>query len=333
MARSTRIGLAGDVMLGRQVDARQRSRPLDAVWGDVLPRLRSLDGLLINLECCLSERGRPWTRTYRPFHFRATPDRALPALRSAGVDCCSLANNHTLDYGEPALLDTLDALDGAGIARSGAGRTVAEAREPARFSVDGLDVAVVSFTDNTPEYAATPDSPGTAHVRFDPASSGSRRVVDDALSAARARDPDLLVASLHWGPNMVTEPPPAFRTFGRRLVDRGVDVVHGHSAHVFQGVEVRDGKPILYDAGDFVDDYVVDPDLRNDLSFLFEVAVDGDGAPTDLRLSPVEIRDCAVHEATPAAARWCRDRMRELSAPFGTSFEREEGGLRIVLDD
>src|SRR6056297_3248655 len=111
-----RIGLTGDVMLGRLVDEHQRRRSPDAVWADLLNRLTALDGLFVNLECCLSTRGTPWQVTYRPFHFRADPDWAVPALEAAGVDGCALANNHVLDFGDPALLDTLDALDGAGIA-------------------------------------------------------------------------------------------------------------------------------------------------------------------------------------------------------------------------
>ncbi len=362
---SVRIGFTGDVMLGRLVDERQRRRPVTAVWGDVLDRLRSLDGLVVNLECCLSTRGDPWPG--RPFHFRADPDWAVPALEAAGVDVVALANNHVLDFGEAALADTLDALDGGGVAHAGAGPDVEAARAPAVVEVgdgavdagdttdgddvpdgdaaggddaadadagdpaDGLTLAVVSFTDNTPEYAAGEDSPGTAHVEMDRENDETRRAVESALERARAADPDLVVASLHWGPNMVTEPPSAFREFGRWLVERGVDVIHGHSAHVFQGVAVHDGAPVLYDAGDFVDDYAVDADLRNDRSFLFVLRVDGaTGTPRALRLVPVDIDDFAVHEARPPVARWCRDRMRELSAPFGTGFER--AGDSLVVD-
>ncbi|WP_254766925.1 CapA family protein [Salinilacihabitans rarus] len=324
-----RIGLTGDVMLGRVVDRRQRRRPVDAVWGDVHDRLRDLDGLLINLECCLSTRGRPWRRTRRPFHFRADPDWAVPALSRAGVDACALANNHVLDYEEPALRDTLDHLDGAGIARAGAGRTLDEALDPATFDAGDLDVAVVSLTDNTPEFAADEDSPGTAWVEIDAGDDRSRRIVREALGRARAADPDLLVASLHWGPNMRTTPPEPFREFARWLVDEGVDVVHGHSAHVFQGIEAYDGTPICYDTGDFVDDYAVDPGLRNDRGFLFELSADDEGRPTELRLLPTEIDDCRVQRAGPEAARWSRERMRELSEPFGTEFERD--GEELVL--
>jgi poly-gamma-glutamate synthesis protein (capsule biosynthesis protein) len=78
-----------------------------------------------------------------------------------------------------------------------------------------------------------------------------------------------------------------------------------------------------------VDDYAVDSDLRNDRSFLFEVAVTGGGEVQELRLVPTEIDDCAVHEASRRAAEWSRSRMRELSAEFGTAFDRD--GEELVL--
>ncbi|WP_435552917.1 CapA family protein [Natrinema sp. CGMCC1.2065] len=337
-----RIGVTGDVMLGRLVDERQRSRPVDAVWGTVLERLRGLDGLVCNLECVLSTRGREWQRTHRPFHFRADPDWAVPALERAGVDGCALANNHVLDYGETGLRDTLAALDDTGIARTGAGETLDEALEPAVLTIpdseasdggnDGLDLAVVSFTDNTPEYAADADSPGTARIEIDVDDPETRRLVRDALERARERDPDVLVASLHWGPNMVTEPPDSFRDFGHWLVENGVDLVHGHSAHVLQGIEVYEGAPICYDTGDFVDDYRIDEELHNDRSFLFVLRATPEGGVRDLRLYPTEIDGCAVHEANPDAAAWARDRIRELSDPFGTEFEREGDGLVLSLE-
>lgn len=324
------LGFTGDVMLGRVVNDRQRTRPVDAVWGNVLDRLRSLDGLFINLECCLSTRGTKWSRTNRPFHFRANPDWAIPALKRAGVDWASLANNHLMDYEEVALRDTLDHLDAAGIAHSGAGVDLAGARELATVSLPGLDVTFVSFTDNTPEFAAGPNSPGTAHVEFDLDDEESVSVVRTALDRAHQSNPDFVVASLHWGPNMVERPPTRFREFGRWLVDNGVDLVHGHSAHVFHGVELYDGAPILYDTGDFVDDYAVDSTLRNDRSFLFQVTVDSvDGRVIELRLLPTQIDDYAVHEAPAGAAEWSRKRMRRLSEPFGTTFERD--GNELVL--
>lgn len=318
-------------MLGRLVDERQRRRDVATVWGDLLDRLRGLDGLLINLECSLSRRGEPWTETYRPFHFRADPEWAVPALEAAGVDACALANNHLLDFGPVALTDTIDHLDDVGIAHAGVGRTLDAALEPAWFTVDGLEVAVVAFTDNTSEYAADDDAAGVAHVEFDVGDDQSLDRVTESLSRARGADPDLLVASLHWGPNMVEAPPESFQAFARWLVDEGVDLVHGHSAHVFQGIEVVDGVPVLYDTGDFVDDYAVDDRLRNDRSFLFELDVTEGGSPTALRLVPTAIADCQVNAATGEAAAWSRERMREISAPFGTAFERDGAALVLSL--
>ncbi|MFC7141071.1 CapA family protein [Halosimplex aquaticum] len=325
-----RIGLTGDVMLGRLVDERYRQPGHDAaaIWGNLHDRLRDLDGLLVNLECAVSTRGRQWTRTRRPFHFRATPDWATEALATAGVDFACLANNHLLDYEEPALLDTLDHLDAVDVAHAGAARTIAEAREPALFTAGDIDVAVVAATDNTPEYAAGPDSPGVCHLDFDPTEEVTRTAVEGMVADARARNPDLVVASVHGGPNMETAPSDALREFHRWLAER-VDLVHGHSAHVFQGVEVVDGTPVLHDCGDFVDDYRVDQELRNDRGFLFVAETDESGVRS-LRLEPIEIRDRAVYAAERDVGVWCRETMRERSEPYRTHFHRD--GDALVLN-
>jgi poly-gamma-glutamate synthesis protein (capsule biosynthesis protein) len=327
----TTIGFTGDVMLGRQVDARhqQADRAPEAVWGNVRERMTDLDAVCINLECALSTRGEKWTRTKRPFHFRADPEWAVAALRRGNVAYASLANNHLLDFREPALRDTLAELDDAGVAHAGAGEDREAAFAPAVFEVDDCRLAVVSLTDNTPEYAAGPDAPGVARAEMD-GSDWDR--VEAALDRARDGDPDLLVASLHSGPNMVERPARKHREFARRLVDAGVDLVHGHSAHVFQGIGLREGVPVVHDCGDFVDDYVVDDDLRNDLSFLFEATIEGSRI-AELRLRPVAIYDRAVHLADDRSAAWCRERMRERSEPFGTAdaFERRGDGLRLPV--
>lgn len=329
---SPQIGLTGDVMLGRRVNERQQHRAPKAVWGSMYEALRACEGLLINLECCLSPRGETWARTRRVFHFRANPEWAIPALRTVGVDCCALANNHILDYEVEALRDTLDELDEAGIARSGAGQSRDEALEPAIVDVDGVRLAVISMTDNTPEYAAGDETPGTAYIEIDIDHEETRERVEEAMTRAVQNNPDLIVASLHWGPNMRERPPDRFQTFAHWLIDREVDIVHGHSAHVFQGIEIHEGHPILYDTGDFVDDYAIDERLRNDRSFLFRLDVTEEGAISELRLTPTEIDEYAVHRASPAVAQWSRKRMRSLSEPFGTTFNRDGEELVVTLD-
>nr|WP_241692684.1 CapA family protein [Haloarcula salina] len=325
-----RIGFVGDVMLGRSVDQRWRDDPdgPTAVWGSTLDRLRSLDGLVANLECCVSTRGDP--RPGRTFHFRATPDWAVPALARAGVTCAGLANNHLLDFGPGALTDTPAHLADGGVAATGAGADRAAAFEPAVVEIGGLSVAVVAVTDQSPSYAAGRDGPGTAYAPLDPSHPLTRRRVGGALAAARDADPDLLVVTAHWGPNWVTEPTETRRSFARWLVDRGADVVHGHSAHVLQGVEVYRGRPIMYDTGNFVDDYAIKDGYRNDRSFLFELRV-ADGTLAALRLVPVENEYAQVVEAGPDAAAWLRATMRARSDPFDTPVERAGAGLRVPL--
>src|ERR671919_2298335 len=126
-----KLGLAGDTMLGRKVAAAIAERgPESLVGEDVVAIAREADLLVLNLECCISERGSPWPDPRKPFFFRAPP-AAVDVLTRLGAACVTLANNHALDFGAEALLDTLDHLDAAGIAQAGAGRDLEEARQPA----------------------------------------------------------------------------------------------------------------------------------------------------------------------------------------------------------
>ncbi|SFC27025.1 poly-gamma-glutamate synthesis protein (capsule biosynthesis protein) [Halobiforma haloterrestris] len=326
----TTIGFVGDAMLGRDLEDRYGSGRADpaSVWGDLRPRLQSLDGVCCNLECCLSTRGERFPD--RTYYFRADPDWAVPALEAGNVRFASLANNHILDFGPTALRDTVDALADAGIGFAGAGERPAAARAPATVSIGDVDVAVVSLADHYAEYGATDDRPGTAYVETDPDVPDTRRLVSAALERARETEPDLLVASVHWGPNWVEYPDDDLRAFGHWLVDQGVDLVHGHSAHVVQGIERYGDGLVLHDTGDIVDDYVIKEDLRNDRTFLFELGLE-DGSPAELRLVPAVIDDLTVSKADEDEAAWLRETMRDRSAPFGTEYERDGDTLVLPL--
>ena len=318
------LALTGDVMLGRGVNATLRAARPEEPWGDVLPLLRSADLRIINLECAVTEHERPWSRTRKVFHFRADP-LAIEVLRAARIDACSLANNHTLDFEEEGLLDTIAHLYAAGIGYAGAGRDLEEAGRP--VLLDG-GVALVAFTDNEPPFAARPDKPGTNYLPVSLEPEVLRRV-EEAIETAREAGAETVVFSNHWGPNMVERPREIFRRFARAVVDLGADVYYGHSAHVFQGVEIYRGKPILYDTGDFIDDYAVDPRLRNDRSFLFRVSVER-GDLGRLELFPVSLPYARVELARGDEREAILDRMVILSAEMGTALERRED--RLVLD-
>jgi poly-gamma-glutamate capsule biosynthesis protein CapA/YwtB (metallophosphatase superfamily) len=318
------VALAGDVMLGRGVNETLRGVRPEEPWGDVLPLLLSADLRIINLECAVTGHRRPWSRTPKVFHFRADPI-AVEVLRAASVDACSLANNHTLDFEEEGLLDTLRYLDDAGIRHAGAGRDLEEAARPTVLGVPPERVVLVAFTDNEPPFAAGPDKPGTNYLPVSMEPEALVRV-EEAIGAAREEGAEIVVFSNHWGPNMVERPPELFRRFARAVVDRGADVYYGHSAHVFQGVEIYCGKPILYDTGDFIDDYAVDPRLRNDRSFLFRVTAE-DGELRRLELSPVSLPYARVELAGGAEREAILGRMESLSAEMGTTFVRHEHRL------
>ncbi|MDF2703968.1 MAG: hypothetical protein K0S10_2914 [Rubrobacteraceae bacterium] len=321
------VALVGDVMLGRGVNETLRSMHPEEPWGDVLPALSSADLRIANLECAVTGHDRPWTRTPKVFHFRADP-RAVEVLRAARIDACSLANNHTLDFEEQGLLDTLRHLEAAGIRYAGAGRDREEAARSAFLTArtDGTSrVALLAFTDNEPPFAAGPDHPGTNYLPVSMEPQVLRRV-EAAVEQARGAGADVVVFSNHWGPNMVERPNQLFRRFARAVIDRGADVYYGHSAHVFQGVEIYKGKLILYDAGDFIDDYAVGERLRNDRSFVFWVSLEGRELRR-LKLLPVSLQYARVELARGGEREAILGRMVALSAEMGTNLVRREDWL------
>jgi poly-gamma-glutamate capsule biosynthesis protein CapA/YwtB (metallophosphatase superfamily) len=322
------LALMGDVMLGRKVAEAlsYRMRP-EEPWGGVMTLLDDADLRIVNLECAITDKERPWTRTPKVFHFR-TPPSAIETLRTARIDACSLANNHILDFEEQGLLDTLEHLDAAGIRHAGAGRNQEEAAEPAILTVPAdhtQRVALLAFTDNEPSFAAGPDRPGTNYLPVSLRPEVLRRV-ERAVSAVREVGVDTVLFSNHWGPNMMQRPKEIFRRFARAVIDLGVDIYYGHSAHVFQGVEIYHGKPILYDTGDFIDDYAVNRELRNDWSFLFQLSVE-EGRFRRLDLIAVKLSYARVDLATGGERETILNRMERLSAEMGTVFARREGAL------
>ena len=312
------VALAGDTMLGRGVArALTNSPPQALVAPEVRAAMDQADLVVLNLECCISERGRPWDAPGKPFFFRAPP-RAVELLVLLGVDCVTLANNHALDYGVDALLDTLVHLDAAGIAVVGAGADLEQARQPAVLGASGLRVAVVGVTDHPPDFSAGPDRPGVAFADL------GRAVPDWLLQMVRAADADVLLVSPHWGPNMTTAPVRHVRRAATALVDAGATLVAGHSAHVPHGVAGR----VLYDLGDFLDDYRVDPRLRNDLGLLFLVSLDA-GGPVRLEALPLKLDFCHTRLAAGEDAAWMRHRFRSACATLGTTVEQATDRLIV----
>ncbi len=262
------IALGGDTMLGRMVGLGLAHRPPASVWDpELLEVFREADVAIVNLECCISERGEPWATPGKPFFFRAPP-AAVEALAAAGVRAVWLANNHALDFGETALLDTFHHLEGAGIAWAGAGRNLAEARRGAVITVKDVRIGLVGLADHPADFAATVSRPGIAWVGSDELARSGPPDWLVAEIGRRAATCDIVAVGPHWGPNMLLRPLPHHPAVARALVAAGASVISGHSAHVVQPIGLIDGAPICYDLGDLLDDYAIDPELRNDLGVL-----------------------------------------------------------------
>jgi poly-gamma-glutamate capsule biosynthesis protein CapA/YwtB (metallophosphatase superfamily) len=311
------IALLGDVMLGRAVAERLADVPPAEVWEPEVRELcRSCDLVICNLECCISTRGEPTERVrHKPFFFRGPP-QAVRSLEAIGVGAAGLANNHALDYGVEALIETLELLGEAGIAVAGSGRGESEARRGAIVEAGGRRLGLVAVSDHPREFAADRDSPGIAYGDL-------RRAIPDWLADELARldrECDQVVAFPHWGPNMTTEPASWQRRAAAELQEAGADLVAGHSAHVFHGAGWGRRGPLLYDLGDALDDYAVDPRLRNDLGVL---AIWRPADPeVELELVGLDLGYCRTRLAAGHDAEWIAQRLAQACEPLGTRVER-----------
>jgi poly-gamma-glutamate capsule biosynthesis protein CapA/YwtB (metallophosphatase superfamily) len=346
--------LCGDVMTGRGVDQilarpgdpalRERyarsagtyvalaeaangpiPKPVDDAWpwGDLLaaldragPRAR-----IANLETSVTARGR--FAPEKAVHYRMSPAN-VGCLAAARLDVCVLANNHVLDFGGTGLLDTVDALTGAGIAVAGAGTDLAAARRPAVVPLpDGRRVLVFAAgcaSSGIPAGWAAGDGRPGVHLLPDLTPATARGLVA-RIDQAR-RPGDVVVVSVHWGSNWGYDVPGDHVRFAHHLVEHGVDVVHGHSSHHPRPVEIHRDRLILYGCGDLVDDYEgitgYEP-YRDDLRLAYLVALDdATGRLTGLEMLPFRAERMRLVAASPSDTSRLRDLLDAASRPFGT---------------
>ncbi|MEV5028721.1 CapA family protein [Paenibacillus sp. LPE1-1-1.1] len=196
-----------------------------------------------NLEFPITTRGVPVEGT--PYVFKGSPD-VLPAMRDAGFDIMSLANNHALDQGVEGMLDTMNYLDEAGISHMGAGNNDTEAFAPVIKEVRGIKVAYIGLSRVVPfsSWKADKNIAGVAE------SYDTRRAQEAVAKAKKVAD--IVVVMVHWGKERVDQPEPYQKDFGKQYIDAGADLVIGSHPHVLQGFEMYKGKWIAYSLGNFI---------------------------------------------------------------------------------
>jgi poly-gamma-glutamate capsule biosynthesis protein CapA/YwtB (metallophosphatase superfamily) len=342
--RSVTLFLSGDVMLGRGVDqvlahpadpelreqvvldartyvrlAEEANGPIprplapSAPWGDLLAVLDAAapDARIVNLETSVTADGD--FAPGKPVCYRVHPAN-LPCLVAVRPDVCVLANNHVLDFGPRGLTDTLGAMAAAGLRVAGAGADEDAAWAPSVVPLGGGRRLVVTAF-GTPSsgipagWAAAGRRGGVAYLDHLTDAAADRVL---ARVAAVRRPGDVVVASVHWGSNWGWPAPPEQAPFAARLVEGGVDVVHGHSSHHPRPVELHRGRLVLHGCGDLVDDYEgigghehYRPDVR--AAWLATLGPDGD--LTELRATVLRARRMRLERAPPSDATWLADRL------------------------
>jgi len=302
-------------------------RPIDEryIWGDALQEIAQRDPevLISNLETAITT-----TEQYekKGINYRMSPDN-LAALKSAGFDCCVLANNHTLDWCVQGLRETLNSLQGAGLHTAGAGKTIFEATAPAIVPLENgraLIFAVGHTDSGIPDaWAATEDRPGIS-VLSDYTEASVQRIA--ARVAAAKRKGDIAVLSIHWGSNWGYDIDFRQVWFARRLIDTGgIDIVHGHSSHHPKKCEIYKGHLIIYGCGDLINDYEGiggHEAYRPDLALLYFPTIDpATGFVTTLDLVPMQIRHYRLRYAQYNDAVWLKKKIKPQYPDFAPRLE------------
>ncbi|MBI4446319.1 MAG: CapA family protein [Acidobacteria bacterium] len=299
-------------------------RPVDFnyIWGDALGELNraGANARIVNLETAITCATEP---CLKGINYRMSPQN-IGCITAAGIDCCCLANNHILDWTDRGLIETLETLDGACVSHTGAGHNIREAAAPALLDLAGqgriLIFAVGSTTSGIPaDWAAAEDRPGI-HLVEDLSENTASRL---ARAMTSSRKPgDVIVVSIHWGGNWGYEIPDEHINFAHRLIDEGVDLVHGHSSHHVKALEVYQERLILYGCGDFLTDYegiTGYEKFRGDLALMYFARLEpGVGRLVGLRMVPLQSKRFQLHCVSATEARWLMDLLNDLGADFKT---------------
>lgn len=235
------INAVGDIMLAGSAAPTLKKLGYDHPFGGTAEELKKADINIGNLETPIGLGGVEFTG--KKFRFRSAP-QAAPALKRAGFSVVTLANNHIMDFGEEALQETARNLAENGILYTGAGPSLAAAREPAILERKGARIAFLAYSITLPaEFYASASQAGTA--------PGHPRYYKNDIALAK-RSADYVVVSFHWGSEATTTPHSYQIKAAHAAIDAGADLVLGHHPHVLQGIERYKNGVIFYSLGNFI---------------------------------------------------------------------------------
>ncbi|HHX11813.1 MAG TPA: CapA family protein [Clostridiales bacterium] len=241
------LGFAGDINFDENSKPvarydRENKGILGGISEELVNEMNDADIMMLNNEFAYSSRG---TKTLdKSYTFRADPSR-VDILKEMGVDIVSLANNHALDYGPDALMDTFTTLDNAGIDYIGAGENLDRAKAPIYYEIGDKKIAYLASSRVifAMDWYATDDRPGMVGT-YDPAQ------LIESIKEASANS-DYVAVYVHWGVERNHKPEKYQKSFAKAYIDAGADIVIGCHPHVMQGIEIYKGKPIAYSLGNY----------------------------------------------------------------------------------
>ena len=304
------------------------------LWGDALKPMKDVDVRIINLETSIT-----YSETYvdKGINYRMHPEN-IPCLTVAQIDCCTLSNNHVLDWGHEGLEETIGTLNKVGIRHAGAGLDSNAANAPGIISVNGKGrVLVFSFgltsSGISRDWKATANTPGVNLL--DDLSAVTAHQIQQHISSYKKPN-DIVVVSIHWGGNWGYEIPRAHQEFAHDLVDLAeVDVVHGHSSHHILGVEVYKQKPIMYGCGDLLNDYEGirgHESYKAQLGFLYFVTFDvTDGHLISFIMVPTEVKKFQITRPNKKDRVWIEKVITRECDQFGSMIKcADDGTLSLI---
>lgn len=323
--RTYTLFASGDTMLARWVPYAYYRFGVKRAVGEVTALVSGADIAMTNLESVTATRGSFFHKgERRPYLYRGRPE-LLDLITEPGFDFVTLANNHAMDYGPEALLEEIALLDAAGIAHAGAGKNLAEAAAPAYVQAGDVIVAFISLLTGFPLLAATAERPGVLRAdEYNPVLEAVR----DSVAEAR-KHADLVVFSPHWGANWTEKPTAKRQELARQIIDLGVDAVIGHSSHQLHGIEVYNGKPILYDVGSFLFDAVKQGRMRHTAGFVLDFNRNGF---TRIAVHPMSLHSSRVVPARGAHAEKIQKMMVRMSLEVGGDIDIGVEGSTVVVE-
>jgi poly-gamma-glutamate synthesis protein (capsule biosynthesis protein) len=311
------IAFVGDIMLGRDLNMSEKfysgerithsfQSQLEkenkwVIYGNTLPVFAESDLVIGNLETTITD---VTYKEEKEFNFRLSPLH-MDAIKLHRNQYLNLANNHILDYGPRGLKDTILHLDKMGIYHSGAGYNLAEASKPVVFQVKGWKIGIIGLSDHYSNWKADRRRSGINLLDY----NNYDELLEDVKRLKETVD--IVILSIHWGGNYERHVSKEHRIFAEKAIKSGVDIIHGHSSHHVKYIDNTKKYVVMYGMGDFIDDYAISSEYRNDLGMIVKVFINHN-KEMDTKIFPTIISNQQVRLAHGKDAEEVRRRINEM---------------------